>query len=262
MAKTFYYDKQGFYDATFTEGAWATGGSPGYITAFTSGNTLTDHERVHDMSTASAVTSFAHTNSTSGDALHIDFGSSKACTYLALYFSATEDNDVKLWKEDTTNVHSAVATITDRLDVGWTIAHFSSASSQKWLLTTVNGDIDGLTEMLLGAYLEFEVNPEIGISETEDFNTEVNTSVGGIEYAIKTGNPKTTIDMNFSSVSNTFKTNLQSMESIVQNHHKFLYSEDGASGPIHYVRLAKPIDFKEVSYNRYSCSIKLVEQLS
>jgi len=52
------------------------------------------------------------------------------------------------------------------------------------------------------------------------------------------------------------------MQDEVQDYKKFLYSEDGTSGTLHYVRLGKPIDFKEVSVNRFSCTINLVEQLS
>ena len=52
------------------------------------------------------------------------------------------------------------------------------------------------------------------------------------------------------------------MESVVGLEHKFLYSEDGTTGPFHYVKLDGPMNFTEVAYQRYSTNIKLREQLA
>ena len=68
--------------------------------------------------------------------------------------------------------------------------------------------------------------------------------------------------MNFSNISQTFKENLQAFEVAVQNHKKFIYSEDGTTGAFHYVRLDSPISFSEVAFQRFSASFTLREQLS
>ena len=68
--------------------------------------------------------------------------------------------------------------------------------------------------------------------------------------------------MNFSNVSSTFKDSLQDLEADVQDFKKFVYSENGVSGPFHYVRLDGPISYSEVAYQRYSASFTLREQLS
>ena len=52
------------------------------------------------------------------------------------------------------------------------------------------------------------------------------------------------------------------MQNDVQNFKKFIYSENGTTGPFHYVRLEKPMQFKEVSSQRFSVNISLIEQLS
>ena len=83
-----------------------------------------------------------------------------------------------------------------------------------------------------------------------------------MQYALKRHNPIQTITLSFSSISNTFKTSLQSMQDDVQNFKKFIYSENGTTGPFHYVRLEKPMQFKEVSSQRFSVNISLIEQLS
>ena len=125
-----------------------------------------------------------------------------------------------------------------------------------------SGGLVGLTEVILGKKLAFEINPDVGIGEQEIFGTDINTSIGGVEYAVKRHEPKSTRSMNFGNISETFKNNLQTMESHVQNYKKFVYSEDGTTGAFHYVRLDSPIKIQEVAFQRYSASFTLREQLS
>ena len=106
------------------------------------------------------------------------------------------------------------------------------------------------------------MTPDIGISEQEIFGTNINTSIGGNEYAVKLHEPKSTISMSFSNISQTFKENLQALEAAVQNYKKFIYSEDGTTGTFHYVRLDSPITFVEVAFQRFSASFTLREQPS
>jgi len=57
------------------------------------------------------------------------------------------------------------------------------------------------------------------------------------------------------------KTSLDEFKTAVEiDRLKFIYSEDGTTGPFHYVRMSG-LDFTEVAYQRYSTSIKLTEQL-
>ena len=259
MAKTFYYDSQNAFGLTLTEGVFAIGSG---VTAFSATNSVSNQERLLDQSTSLAVSSFQNVNNDNGDAIVIPFGSTTKLDFLAVYMSASESGDLKFASENATDNQ-----YTERLHFsstmnGWAVGEFSEAQSDNWMLYTFNADLNNFTEFITGQKLTFAVNPEIGIGESESFNTEVNTSIGGVEYGVKVGNPKTNISMNFASIGSTFKTNLQNMQENVQDYKKFIYSENATTGPFHYVRLERPIDFKEVSYNRYSCSIKLVEQLS
>ena len=250
MAKTFYYDSGGLLEATINDGTYSG-------TGWSDGTTMTNEERLVDQSIATAVTAFDNT-----DALKITFPTSTALDFIALYFSAAETDNISLYRLVATNTFNSVLDITANFSAGWTVGEFSSASTTDWHLASTSGAVANLTEIIVGSKLEFEVNPEVGMGEVDSFNTEVNTSIGGIEYAVKMGNPRTTMTMDFSSVSSTFKDSLQSMEGQVQDYKKFIYSEDGTTGPFHYVRLESPIQFKEVSHQRYSASISLVEQLS
>ena len=250
MAKTFYYDSGGLLEATVNDGTYSG-------TSWSDSNSMTNEERLVDQSIASAASDFNN-----ADALKITFPVSTALDFIALYFSAAETDNISLYKLVATNTFNSAIDITANFSAGWSVKEFSSASATDWHLASTSGDVANLTEFIVGSKLQFEVSPDIGISEVETFGTTLNTSIGGIEYAVKRHEPKTNISFNFANVSETFKNSLQSMESAVQNHKKFIYSEDGTSGAFHYVRLASPIEFTEVSFNRYSASISLIEQLS
>ncbi len=250
MAKTFYYDSGGLLEATINDGTFS--GS-----SWSDSASMTNEGRLVDQSIATAVSDY-----NSGDALKIDFGSAVALDFLAVYFSASETHNLSLYRASATNVFSSVLSMTATFNAGWTVGEFSSASSDEWHLAATNGDIDNLTEFIVGSKLAFEVQPDVGIGEQEIFGADVQTSIGGVEYATKKHEPKSTFSFNFSNISQTFKNNLQTFEQSVQNYKKFIYSEDGTTGPFHYVRLDSPIQFAEVAFERYSASFTLREQLS
>ena len=249
MAKAFYYDSGGLLEATVNDGTLSSNN-------FSDADTMTNEERLIDQSIATAVSGFGNT-----DAFKITFATSTALDFIALYFSAAETDNLSFQREVATNTYASVSNISTDFVVGWNISEFSSASSQDWLLSPT-GDIANLTEIITGSKLEFEINPDIGILESDNFGVDLTKSLGGVQYALKRHNPIQTITLSFSSISNTFKTNLQSMQNDVQNFKKFIYSENGTTGPFHYVRLEKPMQFKEVSSQRFSVNISLIEQLS
>jgi len=249
MAKAFYYDSGGLLEATINDGTLSSNN-------FSDADTMTNEERLIDQSIATAVSGFGNT-----DAFKITFATSTALDFIALYFSSAETDNLSFQREVATNTYTSVSNISTDFVVGWNIAEFSSASSENWIISPT-GDIANLTEIITGSKLEFEINPDIGILESDNFGVDLTKSLGGVQYALKRHNPIQTITLSFSSISNTFKTSLQSMQDDVQNFKKFIYSENGTSGPFHYVRLEKPMKFKEVSSQRFSVNISLVEQLS
>ena len=249
MAKAFYYDSGGLLEATVNDGTLSSNN-------FSDADTMTNEERLIDQSIATAVSGFGNT-----DAFKITFSTVTTLDFIALYFSAAETDNLSFQRAVSTNFYASSANISTDFVAGWNITEFSSASSQDWLLSPT-GDIANLTEIITGSKLEFEINPDIGILESDNFGVDLTKSLGGVQYALKRHNPIQTITLSFSSISNTFKTSLQSMQNDVQNFKKFIYSENGTTGPFHYVRLEKPMQFKEVSTQRVSVNISLVEQLS
>jgi hypothetical protein len=258
MAKTFYYDSVGLLESTINDGSVSLGGA-GYN--FSDGTTLTNEEYAVDQNITNAVTAWAQ-----NDALSFDLGSAKAVDFVALYFNAAEGDDIKFDYDSaaTGDPDGTAATITDAFSANaWEVVEFTEATKRYWrLIATSAGGLVGLTEISFGKKLAFDFNPDIGISESEMLGAETARSIGGVEYSLKRHDPIKTIGLTFSSISSSFKTSLQSMQDEVQNYKKFIYSEDGTTGAFHYVRLGGPIDFTEVAYQRYSCSIILVEQPS
>ena len=250
MAKTFYYDSNDIFNATLNDGSLSSSN-------FADGTTITNEERATDQSIATAVTAFEIS-----DLLMVDYGSAVTNDFAALYFTQLNSTDVTIRDSDDGTATSVNTTQSSNLAAGWNVIHLTSESHRYWLLQAGNGTLTGLTEMILGARLEFDMNPDIGIGEQEIYGTDIQRSIGGVEYGTKSHDPISTISMNFSSIPSSFKTSLQSMEADVQDFKKFIYSEDGTTGPFHYVRLDGPISYSEVAYQRYSASFTLREQLS
>ncbi len=252
MAKKFYYDTVGITEGTITAGTYNSSTNVFSVAA----SEVTNEHYINDQSIAQAVTSFDNE-----DMIRIDLGSAKTASDIILYNNNSKDFD------DLFVYHSSSATgsLTLKLELnttftGWNAnALTSSGSFRYWFLRSEDGTYGGLSEVILGVPLTFENEPDIGIAQQEIFATDINKSLGGVEYANKRHEPQSTWTLNFANISSTFKDNLVSFEQDVTNFKKFVYYDDSS---YHYVRLDAPIKFTEVAYQRFSASLKLREQLS
>ena len=254
MAKSFYYPVNELASATLTDGIY----NP-VIPAFSSSDSLTNEERAIDQSIGSAVTGWA----TQNEAIKIDLGAAVACDFIAIYFNAAETADMTLYGDSDSGGGNgnSVKAITASFVKGWNVFTFNSVSYQYWFLMQPNADtVDGLCEVIIGNAYDFDVNFDLNNKIGEEFGTDIMTSYGGNEYANKRHDPKTTWNWNWSNISSSMKTSLEGVRDSVQDYKKFIYSEDGTTGPFHYVRMTG-LDFTEVAYQRYSTSISLREQL-
>ena len=250
MAKKFYYDSVDLLDATITAGTQSSS------TFSASASAITNEHRIIDQSIGQAVTSFDDE-----DVIRIDLGSAKTVSNILYHNNSTSDETDDLiiyYNSSATNIGTQWAT-NSISPPGWDISTASSQTAQYWYIRSSSGTFSGFTEVILGVPLEFENEPDIGIATQEIFATDLNTSLGGVEYANKRHEPKTTFQLNFSNISQTFKNNLVSFEQDVTNFKKFVYYDDSS---YHYVRLDSPIKFTEVAFQRFSASLKLREQLS
>ena len=253
MAKTLYYDSVNLLDATITAGTVSG------TTFSASQSAITNVHRINDQSISDAITSFG-----ANDVIRIDFGVSvDISTALTHNKSSATEEDNLLWQyhaSSSTDMSTNAFVNFSSPAPSWDLAGGGSTfSGRYWFLKSQHDTFDGLTEMILGVPLTFENEPDIGIATQEIFATDLNTSLGGVEYANKRHEPKTTWQLNFSNISQTFKNNLVSFEQDVTNFKKFVYYDDSS---YHYVRLDSPIKFTEVAFQRFSASLKLREQLS
>lgn len=252
MAKKFYYDTVGLTEGTITAGTYNSSTNVFSVAA----GEVTNEHYINDQSIGHAVTSFDNE-----DMIRIDLGSAKTASDIVLYNNSSKDFD------DLFVYHSSSATgsLVLKLElnttfVGWNANTLTSSGNfQYWYLRSEDGTYGGLSEVILGVPLTFENEPDIGIATQEVFATDINKSLGGVEYANKRHDPQSTWTLNFSNISSTFKGNLVNFEQDVTNYKKFVYYDDSA---YHYVRLDAPIKFTEVAYQRFSASLKLREQLS
>ena len=251
MAKTFYYDSVNLSDATITAGTHSS-------TTFTvSASAVTNEHHIIDQSIGQAVTSYDL-----NDMIRIDLGSSYSGSidFLLHHNKSTSDetDNLGFYNASSSTNTGSLTHLDTTTTSGWNIQNISNSNRYQFI-ESQEGGFSGLTEIIIGTKLEFENEPDIGIATQEIFATDLNTSLGGVEYANKRHEPKTTFQLNFSNISETFKNNLVSFEQDVTNFKKFVYYDDSS---YHYVRLDSPIKFTEVAFQRFSASLKLREQLS
>ena len=253
MAKKFYYDSVGLTDLSSTA---IKAGTLSSTTFSQSDSAITNEHYSKDQSIAHDIIAFSHE-----DAIRIDFGADVAVTDVLTHSNLTtnENDDFMVhYNSSDTDIGSAFGT-NDVSPPGWDLISASSQSARYWYLRSTIGPYSGLTEVIMGVPLEFEVEPDIGGATQEIFATDINTSYGGVEYANKRHEPVSTWTLSFKNISQTFRNNLATFEANVTDYKKFVYYDDSA---YNYVRLSSPIRFVEIAFERYSCTIELREQLS
>jgi len=108
------------------------------------------------------------------------------------------------------------------------------------------------------AQLNFEVNPDFGITTGKDYNNTINESLGGVEYAFQAHTGKKVWNWSWTNLSDTFKTQLENFRNAVgSNYNSFTYN-DGSSN--YTVRMTEDsLQFQESTFERYQTNIKLRE---
>lgn len=250
MAKSFIYDSIGFSEASTEDGAYVDHVFDSEI------STVTNHGRANDMSTGTIITNY---NSSGSDTIRFSTGSSQSANVIALYFAEAETDDITLYGHATSNtaMSTSVKAMTT-FSKGWNVFTFTG-NYRYWFMRAMTGNISNLAEVIIGTKYDFDVNFDLNNKIGEEFGTDILTSYGGKEYANKRHDPKKTWEWNWSYLSASQKTSLESLNSAVQDYKKFIYYDETS---YHYVRMTKPLNFTEVAPNTYSTAIRLREQLA
>ena len=255
MASYFIYDSINMYrsDNTVSEGQMTDSGTP----TFSASDTLTTHERANDQNIGTTISGVADR-----DAIEYAVGSSATADAAAVYF--TGDDDVSsgtiltfFIDNDRTSLPSK-GTISAVSGAGWAVASLTETTGTKFF-TEFNGSVTNVSEILIGKKLNFEIEPDVNVQSSINYQNEVQRSLGGVEYALNVNQGQEVITISFQNISSTFKSNLITMQDALKGEAtKFLYN-DGSS--FHWVRLDKPMTFTEIADGRFSTQIVLRQQI-
>tara|TARA_Y100001938_G_C8073088_1_gene424340 strand:- start:668 stop:1444 length:777 start_codon:yes stop_codon:yes gene_type:complete len=255
MASAFFYDKVDYYTSTTADGTITINSETG-STTFATSSSITNEEYIRDGSIQNAITNVA-----ANDTISFDLGSAQEPRFIAYYFKESSTTDITLWNSaSATGSVTSVSALTDAFAAGWTVDEISPGSARRyWFVYANGGAITNLSEIIMGAKFTLPVEPSVNIEETFTFGTDYIKAYGNNEYVKDNHAIEPIITFNLDYVTSAQLTNIKTFASYVTNRYPFIYSEDGATGPFHFVRLLDAIKITEVAPNIFSCTLTLRE---
>jgi len=255
MASYFIYDSINQYrsDNTVSEGQMTDSGTP----TFSATSTITDHERASDQNIGTIISAVADR-----DAIEYAVGSSATADAAAVYFTGDDgvsSGTIMTFFVDTDRASlPSKGTISAVSGAGWAVADLTETTGNKFF-TEFNGSVTNVSEILIGKKLAFEVEPDVNVQSSIDYENSIQRSLGGVEYALNVNQGQEVITISFQNISSTFKANLITMQDALRGESKkFLYND---SSSFHWVRLDKPMTFTEIADGRFSTQIVLRQQI-
>ena len=251
MAATIYHDSVGTYDASIT--TLNDGGGSG---TFIDSDSLTNEERAIDEDITQVIGGWGN-----NDGLQFDFSSGVEPDFCAIYSTVATSNDITLFRatgssgsfDGTSNVLSDVA-------VGWNIRTLSSGSYQYRSVWATTGSLTGIAEIFFGVAID--ITPTANIITQHKFGTEEVKAHGANRYYISKHDNYKVLTVSLDHISASTKTSLETFSSNATDRKPFIYSEDGATGPFHWVKLVRPLTFRMVAPDIWSCQVVMRELTS
>ena len=255
MASYFIYDSINQYrsDNTVSEGQMTDSGTP----TFSASDTLTNHSRSNDQNIGTTISGVADR-----DAIEYAVGSSATADAAAVYFTGDDgvsSGTILTFFIDTDRASlPSKGTISAVSAAGWAVADLTETTGTKFF-TEFNGSVTNVSEILIGKKLSFEVEPDVNVQSSIDYENSIQRSLGGVEYALNVNEGQEVHTISFQNVSSTFKTNLITMQDAIKGEAKKFVWYDGSS--FHWVRLDKPMTFTEIADGRFSTQLVLRQQI-
>jgi len=254
MSSYFIYDSINQYrsDNTVSEGQMSDSGTP----TFSASDTLTSHERSSDQNIGTIISGVADR-----DAIEYAVGSSVTADAAAVYFTGDDgvsSGTIMTFFIDTDRASlPSKGTISAVSAAGWAVTDLTETTGTKFF-TEFNGAVTNVSEILIGKKLSFEVEPDVNIQSSIDYNNEINTSLGGVSYALNVNPGQEVITITFQNISSTFKANLITMQDANKADAKKMVYFDGTNH--HWIRL-EAMQFTEIADGRYSTTLKMTQQI-
>jgi hypothetical protein len=250
----FIYDSINMYrsDNDVNEGT-VSGSSP--TQTFSESDVITNHERSADQNIGTTFTAI-----NSGDTIQYALGSTATADVAAAYFTGASGGSGSIIRilSGASGSITNLETIAVATEAGWKVGDLTSTTSDKFYVKFLNA-VSNVSEVLIGKKLTFEVEPDVNVQTSRDYGTQVQRSLGGVEYAINIHDAQEIFTISFQNISSTFKQDLITMQDAIKGQgKKFLY-HDGSN--FHWVRLEQTMTFTEIADGRFSTQIKMRQQI-
>jgi hypothetical protein len=254
MASYFIYDSINMYrsDNDVNEGT-VSGTSP--TQTFAESDVITNHERSADQNIG---TTFSAINS--GDTIQYAVGSSATADVAAAYFTGASGGSGSIIRilSGTSGSITNLETIAVATEAGWKVGDLTETTSDKFYVKFLNA-VSNVSEVIIGKKLSFEIEPDVNVQTSIDYENQVQRSLGGVEYALNVNPGQEIITISFQNISSTFKTDLITMQNALKGESKKFLYYDGSE--FHWVRLDKPLVFTEVADSRFATQLTLRQQI-
>jgi len=255
MASYFIYDSINQYrsDNTVSEGRLTTATNPN----FTTSDSITNHERASDQNIGTTLTALEDR-----DAIEYAVGSSVTANATAVYFTGDDGISsgtiIEFYIDTDRNALEVKGSISAISGAGWVTTDLTETTGNKFFIE-FKGAVTNVSEVLIGSKLSFEVEPDVNIQSSIDYENSIQRSLGGVEYALNVNPGQEVTTIGFQNISSTFKTNLTTMQDALKGEAKKFVWYDGTS--FHWVRLDKPMTFTEIADGRFSTQLVLRQQI-
>ena len=255
MGSYFIYDSINQYrsDNTVSEGQMTDSATP----TFSATSTITDHERASDQNISTIISAVVDR-----DAIEYAVGSSVTTNAAAVYFTGDDNvssGTIMNFFVDTDRASLPnKGTITAVSAAGWATTDLTETTGTKFFVE-FTGAVTNVSEVLIGSKLSFEIEPDVNIQSSINYQNSIQKSLGGVEYALNINPGQEEITIGFQNISSTFKDALVEMQNQLKGESKKLLYFDGSN--YHWCRLGKSMVFTEIADSRWSTQIKMRQQI-
>jgi hypothetical protein len=251
MASAIYYDSISSRSSTLTDGT-TTGGS------FTSSDVLSDESRAIDGNITDVIGGWAV-----NEGLQFNFGGTVSPNFCAIYSTVATTNDIIIQRDNSASgAFNGISNTISDVAVGWNIRTLTVLPMQYWTINSSVGSLNGISEIFFGEKLTFPVEPTANIITEHNFGSEEVKALGANRFYVSKHNNYKIITLSLDYMTSANKASMETFANTVTDREPFIYSEDDTTGPFHWVRLVRPLTFRQVAPDIFSCQVVMRELTS
>ena len=256
MSSYFVYDSINQYRADSVVRAGTFSGN-----AFTANNAvITNFSRAKDQNIGTVMTGMVDGEAIIYTVADVSVQADAVAVHFAGIDGVTaDDNELTLHTGRIDGAMSSQVVTFGSTDNNWKVGTFTHTDDRIQFALEFNETITNVSEIMFGSKLSFEVEPDVNIQSSIDYENSIQRSLGGVEYALNVNPGQEVTTIGFQNISSTFKTNLTTMQDALKGEAKKFVWYDGTS--FHWVRLDKPMTFTEIADGRFSTQLVLRQQI-